>query len=173
MAQFERSLLQYDSKALQAAFPIAPALRTHLRKSAKSSVESNHYNVPHHPALSSLQTKWVGCHTAPPHVDAGFIGKRFITLVIEADHVLFEVQSVNKCRRIHLEGGELFVFDPLKLHWLEQQVRNSKALFFTLQWEVMTDAVPEAFAMIRDALSGIAALQGKVKTPAYEISDIL
>lgn len=81
-------------------------------------------------------TCWIYCRDAWPHVDPDFEGLAFITLALQADHTYNQIMPGNECARMGVFSGDLFVTDPLAMHWLAPNNAVTNGGFIGLQWEV-------------------------------------
>lgn len=91
------------------------------------------------PGIFSKAT-WLCCKAAWPHYDPSYVGSKFISLAIYADHEFIGVTGPNSLERLQVTPGTLFVTDPRGMHWLRpNRVDNPVGGFVCLQWEVPDD----------------------------------
>lgn len=101
---------------------------------------------------------WIYCRDAWPHVDPAYEGTVFITLALQADHTFHQLLPNNKSFRLGVFTGQLFVLDPLSMHWLAPNNAETNPGFIGLQWEVPYDQFDATFADLTSKLAMLGEL---------------
>lgn len=98
-------------------------------------------------------SEWISCRLAPPHVDETFAGELMVTLSLTGEH-RFGGEHLSRSAPSQAIGvGDLFLLDPLRLHWLMpwRQPKGSEKCprWWGLQWRVEC-TLPGVMAVLVD-----------------------
>jgi hypothetical protein len=98
--------------------------------------------------------EWLTCLHAWPHEDTHFALAEshylFLTIALRACHKIGDM----KCYPQDVEPGDVFVVDPLVVHWLAPRWNNKGVGFISLQWTIPRSRAAACVRHIMCALGG-------------------
>lgn len=96
---------------------------------------------------------WVTCLHAWPHEDKDLPyadSHLFLTIALRTRHKIGDM----KCSQQDVEPGDVFIIDPLVVHWLGPRWDNKNAGFISAQWEIPRRRATACVRHIMRALGG-------------------
>jgi hypothetical protein len=97
--------------------------------------------------------EWVTCLHIWLHDDANFPDADsllFLTIALRAHHEIGDM----KCYPQDVKPGDVFIVDPLVVHWLEPRWDNPNVGFISAQWEIPRRRATACVRHIMRALGG-------------------
>lgn len=104
---------------------------------------------------------WLGCFEAHPHSDTSFDEFLFLTLAVQANHTFEVMVSPGLVASMSIRPADLFVFDPLKFHWLRADGDEG---FLSIQWSIRKSEFSATYRDIRRGLNGLGLRSFKAPT---------
>ncbi|MBB4861472.1 hypothetical protein HNP46_000283 [Pseudomonas nitritireducens] len=174
MSRHEAIVHRFSPADIRQAFPVTDGVRQRFKHIENDQVFAETYKgklpAPIRYAGDD-EVVWIGCHKTGMHTDPEWKDKYFLSLVIEANHTLYATTSARTVRKIHLTGGELFVLDPMRIHWLERPW-SSKDVYLSIQWVVPAEEMPAFLRTLRKELGKLADSNGHEHYPSVCSSEI-
>jgi hypothetical protein len=89
-----------------------------------------------------------------PHTDAEYWkGRYFVTLCVKSSGYVFDEVGTDIHRDQNISEGDLFIVDPMNLHWLFPR-KATKKVCHLVQWNVYKKDLKETVAKVVERLGG-------------------